>query len=366
MGAFTALCCLVRLIHGQEVDYSGEAIHAPAYSQSLAKILLAFSPASVPPSSIGELRPLAFVRRSAATQDRAMSATGGRYKAKSLESPEPGRPGYKRARVKRFVKRWNVLSAEDAALATEKAEADAVARAKKAKAKEEHEKIAAEIAKLEAQAKAGEQTPQVSREQASPSRGLGQIKKAKNMLLNAFHQKKQADDQLADQSKQADDPPADQSKHADEKSGSASSDAAVAAAALSAMTVLGIDVASLGIAENAELAIATGAVVLAAMDDEGPVGETLRTVGGVSSAVVKEGISAAAAIGDFAEEHELGLKARAIAELAIQKAIYEIDPKRRERDEAEAAAKKAAEEKAARKAYKESLPWYNVEKWKKN
>ena len=148
----------------------------------------------------------------------------------------------------------------------------------------------------------------------------------------------------------------------------ASAEASLAAAAVSGLAVLGVDIAGAGIVEHADAALLAGTVVLSQVDNEGPVGETLRTVGNVTSFVGREVVApTVAAATDVYVENDLGYKARALLEIGFESALYAIDPERRarERAEAEAAAAraKAAEEAAMRRAAKEGLPWWSPDKY---
>ena len=148
----------------------------------------------------------------------------------------------------------------------------------------------------------------------------------------------------------------------------ASAEASLAAGLISALAVLGVDIASAGIVENFDIAVLVGGLALSQVDSAGPVGTTLRTVGNVTSAVVNKGvIPAATAVSTFWSQNEVGVKSRAVLELGIESALYAFDPERRERERAEAAAAaaaaKAAAEAEARRAEKEALPWWDPSKY---
>lgn len=148
----------------------------------------------------------------------------------------------------------------------------------------------------------------------------------------------------------------------------ASAEASLAAALLSGLAVLGIDIAGAGVIENADAALLVGGIALSQVDEEGPVGETLRTVGNVTSFVVGDVVApTVSAAADVYTKNELGYKARALLEIGIESALYAVDPDRREREQAETEAERqraqAAVEAAARQAEKETLPWWSPEKY---
>jgi len=154
---------------------------------------------------------------------------------------------------------------------------------------------------------------------------------------------------------------------------SASAEASLAAALISALAVLGIDIASFGVIENLDAAVAVGAIALSQVDSAGPVGQTLRAVGNTASAVVTKGIvPAAKAVGNFAEKYEVGLTARALLEIGLESLILKVrevaDPEearmRIEEKKAAEAARKAEEERAARQAARDALPFWDLEKYK--
>lgn len=154
---------------------------------------------------------------------------------------------------------------------------------------------------------------------------------------------------------------------------SASAEASLAAALISALAVLGIDLASFGVIENLDAAVAVGAIALSQVDSAGPVGQTLRAVGNTASAVVTKGIvPAAKAVNDFAEKYEVGLTARALLEIGLEKLILKArevaDPEaarmRIEEEKAAKAARKEAEERAARQEARDALPFWDLEKYK--
>ena len=151
----------------------------------------------------------------------------------------------------------------------------------------------------------------------------------------------------------------------------ASAEASLFAALLSGIAVLGVDVASFGVIENADAALLVGGLALSQVDSAGPVGATLRTLGNVTSFltlnVAAPTISKAA---EVYQENELGYKARALLEMGIEAAIYAADPNRKERDaalqaerQAEIEAERRAAEEAARRAEKDALPWWSPDKY---
>lgn len=155
----------------------------------------------------------------------------------------------------------------------------------------------------------------------------------------------------------------------------ASTQASLVAALISATTVLGIDLASFGTLENADLALLVGGIALSQVDSGSPLGTTLRTVGNVTSEVFNKGVyPVAKAAADFYEENEVGWTARAVLELGLEKAFYALSPEARERALREAQEKAAAAEAARREAerirleeerqaYKDSLPFWSPEKY---
>ena len=152
----------------------------------------------------------------------------------------------------------------------------------------------------------------------------------------------------------------------------ASAEASLAAAAVSGLAVLGIDIAGAGVVEHADAALLVGSIALAQVDNEGPVGETLRVVGNVTSFVGREVVApTVTTAANVYVENELGYKARALLELGIESALYAADPERRAREKAEAeAAAEAARARAQaeaeaeeRAAMKEGLPWWSPDKY---
>mmetsp|Transcript_32483 Transcript_32483/g.85269 ORF Transcript_32483/g.85269 Transcript_32483/m.85269 type:complete len:280 (-) Transcript_32483:691-1530(-) len=148
----------------------------------------------------------------------------------------------------------------------------------------------------------------------------------------------------------------------------ASAEASFAAALISGLAVVGIDMASLGVVENLDAAVVVGGLALSQVDEEGPIGDTLRAVGNTTTFVAKEVVvPTVTATAKFAEEKELGLNARALLELGIESAIYALDPERKVREQAEReaaeAAARAAAEAAERRAKKDALPWWDPSKY---
>jgi hypothetical protein len=148
----------------------------------------------------------------------------------------------------------------------------------------------------------------------------------------------------------------------------ASAEASLAAAAISAVGVLGIDVASFGVIENVDAALLVGGLALSQVDSAGPVGTTLRAVGNVTSFTATEVVMPAAkGVANFYTENEIGYKGRALLEMGIERALYAFDPDRKAREEAEAAAEAAAVAAAAAAAAeqerKDALPWWSPDKY---
>ena len=149
---------------------------------------------------------------------------------------------------------------------------------------------------------------------------------------------------------------------------SVSAEASLAAGAISALGVLGIDIASVGVVENMDAALFVGAAVMANVDADNAAGAALRTVGNVTTEVVsvttKEVIKPTA---KFYVENEVGLKSRALLELGIEALIKTIDPKRaeeeRRREEAKRRLAEEAARLAARQAEKDALPWWDPSKY---
>lgn len=111
----------------------------------------------------------------------------------------------------------------------------------------------------------------------------------------------------------------------------ASAEASLAAGLLSGIAVLGIDIGGLGVMENLDTAVLVGGIALSQVDEENPVGTTLRTVGNVTSTVATEVVvPTATGVADFVKENELGLKSRAVLELGLEAAILALNPKRKE------------------------------------
>lgn len=144
----------------------------------------------------------------------------------------------------------------------------------------------------------------------------------------------------------------------------ASAEASLAAALISAVAVLGIDIASVGVVENFDIAVLVGGVALSQVDNQGPLGSTLRLFGNATSFVATKVVApVVGGASSFWSANEVGLKSRALLELAIENALYARDPGRKEREQAEAAARAAAEEAARRKAEKDALPFWDPNKW---
>ena len=98
----------------------------------------------------------------------------------------------------------------------------------------------------------------------------------------------------------------------------AQNDAMLAAAALTGVVALGADITAIDLATHAELAMAAAAAAgYGAMEDQGPVGSTLRFVGNVT----KDALGAAV---EANEKYELALKARAVLELGLERVATEI------------------------------------------
>ena len=144
----------------------------------------------------------------------------------------------------------------------------------------------------------------------------------------------------------------------------ASAEASLAAALISAIAVLGIDIASVGVVENLDIAVLVGGAALSQVDSQGPVGSTLRLFGNATSFVATKLVGpVAGGVASFWGSNEVGLKARALLELGIENALYTRDPGRKEREAAEAAARAAAEAAAKRKAEKDALPFWDPNKY---
>lgn len=144
----------------------------------------------------------------------------------------------------------------------------------------------------------------------------------------------------------------------------ASAEASLAAALISAIAVLGLDIASVGVVENFDIAVLVGAAAVSQVDSAGPVGSTLRLVGNATSFVATKVVGPVVGAASSAwSANEFGLKSRALLELAIENALFARDPGRKERELAEAVASKAVEAAAASKAEKDALPFWDPNKW---
>ena len=144
----------------------------------------------------------------------------------------------------------------------------------------------------------------------------------------------------------------------------ASAEASLAAAAISSLAVLGVDVAGAGVVENLDAVVLVGGLALSQVDEQGPVGETLRAVGNATSFVTREAVvPAAKGVSSFYTKNEVGYKARALLEVGIESLLYAVDPRRKAREEAEAEAARAAAAAAAERARKDALPWWSPEKY---
>ena len=153
----------------------------------------------------------------------------------------------------------------------------------------------------------------------------------------------------------------------------ASTEASLAAALISGLAVVGVDLVGAGVVENLDIAVLAGGLALSQVDSAGPVGTTLRTVGNVTSIVANEVVvPVATGLSNFAEKNELGIKARAALEIGIEQAIYAVDElagsgERRAREKAEEeariAAEKAAAEAARLQAERDAKPWWDPTKY---
>eukprot|EP00966_Prymnesium_polylepis_P018057 417213-Prymnesium_polylepis.2 len=97
----------------------------------------------------------------------------------------------------------------------------------------------------------------------------------------------------------------------------AKNDAVLAAAALTGLATLGVDFAAVDLATQAEVAMAAAVAAGYGATQHGPVGETLTFAGNVT----KELIQAAKEVN---EKHELTLKARAVVELGVERAVENV------------------------------------------
>ena len=139
---------------------------------------------------------------------------------------------------------------------------------------------------------------------------------------------------------------------------STSAQASLAVGLLGALAVIGIDIGSVGIVENLDAAVLVGGLAISQLDDEGPVGTTLRAIGNATSGVVEFSGDVASPFARWASkfyvEKEVGYKGRALLEMGLQQALGAANPKRREAErlstEYETAATVAAELRGQRDA----------------
>ena len=139
---------------------------------------------------------------------------------------------------------------------------------------------------------------------------------------------------------------------------STSAQASLAVGLLGALAVIGIDLSSVGIVENFDAAILVGGLAISQVDEEGPVGATLRAIGNVTSGAFDLTSSIASPIAKWASdvyvEKDVGYTGRALLELGLQQVLGAANPKQREAErleaEYEAAATVAAELRAQRDA----------------
>ena len=139
---------------------------------------------------------------------------------------------------------------------------------------------------------------------------------------------------------------------------STSAQASLAVGLLGALAVIGIDLSSVGIVENFDAAILVGGLAISQVDEEGPVGATLRAIGNVTSGAFDLTSSIVSPIANWASdvyvEKDVGYTGRALLELGLQQVLGAANPKQREAErleaEYEAAATVAAELRAQRDA----------------
>ena len=114
----------------------------------------------------------------------------------------------------------------------------------------------------------------------------------------------------------ADEPP--KPPFRDEDRPQLTTDESTAAGLVVALGAVGVDLLQVNIVDRAELAaLVVVAAATIADDDDGPVGQALRSVGVVSNAIFKE----VKEIVQWGKDKEVGLKGRAVAELAVEKTV---------------------------------------------
>jgi len=145
----------------------------------------------------------------------------------------------------------------------------------------------------------------------------------------------------------------------------ASAQASLFAGLFAALAVVGVDLASFGVVENLDAAVLVGGLALSQVDSASPVGSALRGVGGGAEVVGKEVVvPTTKAVGSFVKKNEVGLKTRAVLEIALENAILILNPKRKKLEKLEAAYKEKAASAARLRAERDGVPaWQLTERW---
>jgi len=139
----------------------------------------------------------------------------------------------------------------------------------------------------------------------------------------------------------------------DEEAAKISAEATLAAGAVAAIATLGVDLASIDAAAHVDLALFAAGLVASQGDNRGPLGQTIRTVGNLVERTMR-------VTNNFVAENELGLKSRAVLEVAVEEGVKaarnrQLEAKKKaaaEAAELAVQAKAAAEEAAAAKRFK--------------
>ena len=144
----------------------------------------------------------------------------------------------------------------------------------------------------------------------------------------------------------------------------ASAEASLAAALISAIAVLGVDVASFGVLENFDAALLVGGLALSQVDSAGPVGTTLRTVGNVTSfAVMDVLVPTVTGIAAFTNDNQLMLRSRALLEMGIESAIYGLNPRRKLQEQLQVQYDEAVVVAEELRAERDDLPFWEPTRW---
>ena len=149
---------------------------------------------------------------------------------------------------------------------------------------------------------------------------------------------------------------------------STSAQASLAVGLLGALAVIGIDIGSVGIVENLDAAVLVGGLAVSQMDDEGPVGTTLRAIGNATSEVFEFSSDVASPVAKWASEvyveKEVGYTGRALLEMGLEQVLGAANPKRREAERLSTEYETAATVAAELRGQRDALPvWELQARW---